>query len=98
MATKIVKDPTKSDVKRKRKADKLKQRIKLSAPVPEGLKKAWERENRTKTLRNKRAIKIKENRVTKREEQSKRIEEYENTYIRIKKKSSICSIKSTFRW
>jgi len=94
MATKIAKDPTKSDLKRKRKAEKLKQRIKLSAPVPEGLKKAWERENRTKTLRNKRAIQIKERRVIKREEQAKRIEEYENTYIRIKKNRHAASLKA----
>ena len=46
------------EYRRKRKANCLKKKLKLSIPAPEGLKKSWERENRIKKLRSERAQKI----------------------------------------
>jgi len=75
--------PTKTQYRRKRKANILKKKIKLSVPAPEGLKKAWERENRISKLRSERAKKILEKRPEKRERQAKRIENYEKKYSNI---------------
>jgi len=74
----------KRDARRKRKEEKLKQKIKLSVPVPEGLRKAWVRENRAKTLRQKVQERVKAKYPAKREEQAKRIEKYEETYRKLK--------------
>eukprot|EP01083_Nonionella_stella_P050141 133472_1 len=71
-------------LKKKRKADALKKKLKLSVPVPEGLRKAWERENRAKEIRKK----IRDSKLLalpgKRKQQAKRIENYENEYMKIK--------------
>eukprot|EP01084_Bolivina_argentea_P112666 200912_1 len=71
-------------LKKKRKADALKKKLKLSVPVPEGLRKAWERENRAKEIRKK----IRDSKILalpgKRKQQAKRIENYENEYMKIK--------------
>eukprot|EP01084_Bolivina_argentea_P183238 316230_1 len=73
-----------SKLKRKRKAAALKRRLKLSVPVPEGLKKAWERENRASQLRKKIKDEKKAALPEKRGKQANRIKEYEAQYIKIK--------------
>eukprot|EP00483_Globobulimina_turgida_P012236 UN12258 len=72
-------------LRKKRKAAALKKKLKLSVPVPEGLKKAWERENRARKLRLARKQKLLKELPKKREVQAKKIEEYENEYQQIKK-------------
>ena len=71
-------------MKRKKKALALKKKLTLSVPVPEGLKKAWERENRYTEFRKQ----SRENKMKylpeKRKKQALRIQEYEAEYIRIK--------------
>jgi len=71
-------------LKKKRKANALKKKLKLSVPVPEGLRKAWERENRSdeirKKIKNKKLAKLPE----KRKVQALRIKQYEEEYIKIK--------------
>eukprot|EP01083_Nonionella_stella_P064868 169493_1 len=71
-------------LKKKRKAASLKKKLKLSVPVPEGLKKAWERENRSTQIRKK----IKDKKLAKlpekRKAQATRIEKYEAEYMKIK--------------
>jgi len=71
-------------LKKKRKAEKFKKKLKLSVPVPEGLKKAWERENRTKEYRLQLRKRRLERLPAKRAKQAKRIEKYEEEYRRIK--------------
>lgn len=71
------------EYRRKRKANCLKKKLKLSIPAPEGLKKAWERENRIKKLRSERASKILQKLPEKRERQAQRIENYEKKYSNI---------------
>jgi len=70
-------------IAKSRKVNRLKRKLKLSVPVPEGLKKAWERENRCaefrRMCREKKAKRLPE----KRKRQAKRIEQYEAEYIRI---------------
>jgi len=88
MASKTSTNPATRDVRRKRKADKLKKKIKLSVPVPEGLKKAWTRENRIAELRKKRDTEIAEKKKTIRSEQAKRIMRYETLYRKIKEDKS----------
>lgn len=78
------KQDAKTIVRRKKRAAKLKKDLKLSVPVPEGLKKAWERENRTILLRKRRDAAIKKRRPEKRAKQAKRIERYEKVYDKIK--------------
>jgi len=71
-------------LKRKRKADALKKKLKLSVPVPEGLRKAWERENRSKEIRKKINDKKLAKLPEKRKAQALRIKQYEEEYIKIK--------------
>jgi len=71
-------------LKRKRKADALKKKLKLSVPVPEGLRKAWERENRSKEIRKKINDKKLAKLPEKRKVQALRIKQYEEEYIKIK--------------
>jgi len=79
------KKPTpKQIMKRKKKALALKKKLTLSVPVPEGLKKAWERENRYAEFRKQ----CRENKLKhlpeKRKKQALRIQQYEEEYIKIK--------------
>ena len=71
-------------IRRKRKDEKLKKKLKLSVPVPEGLKKSWERENRAYSIRKK----LRESKLAalpeKRKVQAQRIEKYEQEYMKIK--------------
>jgi len=71
---------------KKKKAAALKKKLVLSVPVPEGLKKAWERENRSYEIRKK----IRANKVAKlpqkRKDQALRIQKYEEEYKEIKTK------------
>ena len=71
-------------LRKQRRKQKLKQKLVLSVPVPEGLKKAWERENRAASIRRK----IRESRKAalpkKRERQAQRIKNYEQEYVEIK--------------
>jgi len=71
-------------LRRKRKVDRLKQKIKISVPVPEGLKKAWERETRVRLSNQRREEKIKQEMPAKREKQAARIEKYEEEYHQLK--------------
>jgi 60S ribosomal protein uL30 len=67
-------------LRKKQKEEKLKERLKLSVPVPEGLKKAWERENRVRSIRKmRREAKLKAL-PQKRKEQAERIKKYEAEY------------------
>ena len=63
------------------RADRLKQKIKLSIPAPEGLKKSWERENRVKEIRKKNAESRLAKLPDKRRIQAQRIRQYEQEYI-----------------
>jgi len=56
----------------------------LSVPVPEGLKKAWERENRVTKLRIRRNNAITKKLPEKRSKQAERIKKYEAQYNKIK--------------
>jgi len=69
---------------RKRKMEKLKQKCKLSVPVPEGLKKAWERQNRTEAFRKAKRDKVLARLPSKRAAQAERIKQYEDEYRNIK--------------
>merc|ERR1719168_577192 len=71
-------------MKKKRKAEKMKKKLTLSVPVPEGLKKAWERENRIAQFRKLSREKKANNLAAKRKKQALRIEAYEKEYIQIK--------------
>lgn len=71
-------------LKKKRRAARMKKKVKLSVPVPEGLKKAWERQNRTKEIRTKLRTKRQKGLPAKRAKQSARIQGYEEEYRRIK--------------
>jgi len=71
-------------LKKKRKADALKKKLKLSVPVPEGLRKAWERENRAAEIRKKLKDKKLAQLPEKRKVQALRIEKYEEEYNKIK--------------
>jgi len=66
------------------KALALKKKLTLSVPVPEGLKKAWERENRINEFRKLSREKKAANLSAKRKKQALRIEAYEKEYIQIK--------------
>lgn len=68
-----------------RKSQALKKKLTLSIPVPEGLKKAWERENRAKTFRENIRKKYLTERPEKRRIQALRIAKYEDEYMQIKK-------------
>jgi len=68
------------EFKKKRKIDKLKKKLKISVPVPEGLKKSWERESRTKLARQKRSAKKLKALPAKRSKQAERIKKYEKHY------------------
>lgn len=76
----------KKQLRKARKVAKLKKKLKLSVPVPEGLKKSWARENRYTELRAKRAAEIAKKLPEKRARQAKKIESYEEKYDRIKSK------------
>lgn len=78
------KKSAKNDLRRQRKIERLNKKLRLSAPVPEGLKKAWERENRVTLLRKRRQQAIAKQLPDKRARQAKRIEEYEAKYKQIK--------------
>jgi len=71
-------------LKKKRRAARLKKKVKLSVPVPEGLKKAWERQNRTNEIRAKLSARRQKRLPAKRAKQSARIQKYEEEYRRIK--------------
>jgi len=71
-------------MKKKRRSARMKKKVKLSVPVPEGLKKAWERQNRTKEIRTKLRAKRQKRLPAKRAKQSARIQGYEEEYRRIK--------------
>jgi len=81
---KAEKAKSKYGLRRKRKADRMKQKIKISVPVPEGLKKSWEREKRA-TLRHerKKETELKEL-PEKRAKQAQRIEGFEEEYRKLK--------------
>jgi len=70
--------------KKKRKALRLKNRLKISVPVPEGLKKSWERESRIRQLRKKNLAKKKKRLPEKRAKQADRIEKFEEEYRKLK--------------
>jgi len=71
-------------LKKKRRTARMKRKVKLSVPVPEGLKKAWERQNRTNEIRTKLSAKRQKRLPAKRAKQSARIQKYEEEYRRIK--------------
>mmetsp|Transcript_21342 Transcript_21342/g.34311 ORF Transcript_21342/g.34311 Transcript_21342/m.34311 type:complete len:276 (-) Transcript_21342:202-1029(-) len=79
------KKPAKQLLRKKRKQEQLKKKIKLSVPVPEGLKKAWERENRAAALRKKRRERKERKLPQKRKIQAERIAKYEEKYIQIER-------------
>ena len=70
--------------RKERKEARMKKKLSLSVPVPEGLKKAWERENRAIAIRKK----IRESKLNalpkKRQRQANRIKKYEQEYMKIK--------------
>mmetsp|Transcript_24824 Transcript_24824/g.21708 ORF Transcript_24824/g.21708 Transcript_24824/m.21708 type:complete len:277 (+) Transcript_24824:143-973(+) len=74
----------KQKFRKDRKAAQMKKKLSLSVPVPEGLKKAWERENRAIAIRKK----IRESKLAalpkKRQNQADRIKRYEQEYVQIK--------------
>jgi len=74
----------KQKYRKERKEARAKKKLSLSVPVPEGLKKAWERENRANAIRKK----IRQSKLAalpkKRERQADRIKKYEQEYIKIK--------------
>lgn len=70
--------------KKLRKEAQLKKKLTLSVPVPEGLKKAWERENRYQEFLQLRREKRQKNLPAKRKKQADRIRQYEEEYMRIK--------------
>lgn len=74
----------KQKFRKERKAAQMKKKLSLSVPVPEGLKKAWERENRAIAIRKK----IRESKLAalpkKRQNQADRIKRYEQEYVQIK--------------
>jgi len=72
------------ELRRKRKARQLKKKLVLSVPVPEGLKKAWERENRAKVIREQRKTTKAEQLPAKRKKQAQRIAAYEAEYLKMK--------------
>lgn len=72
------------EARRKKKALKLKKKLKLSIPVPEGLKKAWERENRANAFRQQRLAKKAELLPAKRKKQAERIAGFEAKYLKLK--------------
>merc|ERR1712129_60047 len=72
------------ELRRTRKARQLKKKLVLSVPVPEGLKKAWERENRAKVIREQRKTTKAEQLPAKRKKQAQRIAAYEAEYLKMK--------------
>ena len=74
----------KQKYRKERKEARSKKKLSLSVPVPEGLKKAWERQNRTIAIRKK----IRESKLAalpkKRQRQADRIKKYEEEYSKIK--------------
>jgi len=72
------------ELRRKRKARQLKKKLVLSVPVPEGLKKAWERENRAAAIRTQRKTTKAEQLPGKRKKQAQRIAAYEAEYLKMK--------------
>lgn len=72
------------ELRRTRKARQLKKKLVLSVPVPEGLKKAWERENRAKVIREQRKTTKAEQLPGKRKKQAQRIAAYEAEYLKMK--------------
>mmetsp|Transcript_24825 Transcript_24825/g.21709 ORF Transcript_24825/g.21709 Transcript_24825/m.21709 type:complete len:277 (+) Transcript_24825:143-973(+) len=71
-------------MRKKRKEEKLKKKLTLSVPVPEGLKKAWERENRAMAIRKKICQSKAAALPKKRQRQADRIKQYEQEYMKIK--------------
>jgi len=71
------------EARRKRKALALKKKLVLSVPVPEGLKKAWERENRATAFRKQRLTKQAEQLPAKRKKQAQRIAGFEAEYLQM---------------
>eukprot|EP00483_Globobulimina_turgida_P002438 UN02442 len=84
MADKKQKISAEKALRKKRKADALKEKLKLSVPVPEGLYKAWERENRAHQIRKTIRLKKLEQLPNKRKRQANRIKKYEAEYMKIK--------------
>merc|ERR1712129_464257 len=72
------------ELRRTWKARQLKKKLVLSVPVPEGLKKAWERENRAKVIREQRKTTKAEQLPAKRKKQAQRIAAYEAEYLKMK--------------
>lgn len=70
-------------LKKRRRNARMKKKVKLSVPVPEGLKKAWERQNRTNEIRKKLRVKRQKRLPAKRAKQCARIQKYEEEYQRI---------------
>jgi len=71
-------------LRRKRLVDRVRKKTKISVPVPEGLKKAWERETRVKLRRKRLSVEKKKELPAKREKQAVRIEAYEKEYRDLK--------------
>lgn len=74
----------KKKLKKAKAKQKLQKKLVLSLPVPEGLKKAWERENRAASIRKKIRESKKAALPKKRERQAQRIKNYEEEYAKIK--------------
>jgi 60S ribosomal protein uL30 len=88
------KAPSKLSVKRKRKAERLKKKLKISVPVPEGLKKSWEREARVKARRKKLREETIKKLPEKRAKQADRIEKFEEEYRKLKETQQQDILKS----
>lgn len=80
----VVKTKEWREARRKKKALKLKKKLTLSIPVPEGLRKAWERENRAKAFRQQRLTKKADLLPAKRKKQALRIAGFEAEYLELK--------------
>lgn len=85
------------DKKRKklfRKRQKLVKKLKISVPIPEGLRKSWEREKKMKLRRKLRKVKKLKLLPEKRNKQAERIKNYEKEYHDLKESEAKDSLKA----